>query len=102
MIEDRPHRSAAEPATALPRRLRAWLGLAAEPSLHRRRAAAIEPVHRSWLAAFWQARISVRAGVPLALLMVGYTVFSLWIIAQPIVLEPGAPTPTSVLLRLPT
>jgi len=44
----------------------------------------------------------VRAGVPLALLMVGYTVFSLWIIAQPIVLEPGAPTPTGVLLRLPT
>lgn len=41
----------------------------------------------------------VRAGIPLALLMIGYTVFSLWIIAQPIVLEPGQPPPTSALER---
>jgi hypothetical protein len=40
----------------------------------------------------------VRAGVPLALLMIGYTVFSLWIIAQPIVLEPGQAPPTSAVL----
>ena len=40
----------------------------------------------------------VRAGVPLALLMIGYTVFSLWIIAQPIVLEPGQAPPTSQVL----
>ena len=33
----------------------------------------------------------VRAGVPLAALMVGYTVLSLWIIAQPIVQEPSHP-----------
>jgi len=32
---------------------------------------------------------AVAAGVPLVALMVGYTVLSLWIIAQPIVLEPG-------------
>ena len=30
------------------------------------------------------------AGLPLVLLMIGYTVLSLWIIAQPIALEPGA------------
>ncbi len=41
---------------------------------------------------------AVRAGIPLAILMVCYTVFSLWIIAQPITLEPGAPTPTSMVM----
>lgn len=40
---------------------------------------------------------AIRAGVPLAVLMIGYTVFSLWIIAQPIVLEPGQAPPTSLL-----
>lgn len=30
------------------------------------------------------------AGLPLVLLMIGYTVLSLWIIAQPIAIEPGA------------
>jgi hypothetical protein len=32
----------------------------------------------------------VRAGLPLVVLMIGYTVLSLWIIAQPIVIEPPA------------
>ncbi|CAN5119557.1 hypothetical protein BH23CHL9_BH23CHL9_04150 [soil metagenome] len=32
----------------------------------------------------------VLAGLPMVILMMGYTVLSLWIIAQPIVLEPGA------------
>jgi hypothetical protein len=32
----------------------------------------------------------ILAGLPLVVLMVGYTVFSLWIIAQPITLEPSA------------
>ncbi len=32
----------------------------------------------------------VRAGLPLVVLMVGYTVLSLWIIAQPITIEPRA------------
>jgi hypothetical protein len=31
----------------------------------------------------------VLAGLPLVVLMVGYTVLSLWIIAAPITLEPG-------------
>ena len=29
------------------------------------------------------------AGLPMVALMIGYTVLSLWIIAQPIVIEPG-------------
>lgn len=33
----------------------------------------------------------VFAGLPLVAIMVGYTVLSLWIIAQPIVIDPGAP-----------
>ena len=35
----------------------------------------------------------IRAGIPLASLMVAYTVLSLWIIAQPIVAEPTAVEP---------
>jgi hypothetical protein len=31
----------------------------------------------------------VVAGLPMVALMIGYTVLSLWIIAQPIVVEPG-------------
>ena len=38
------------------------------------------------------------AGLPLVLLMIGYTVPSLWIIAQPIAIEPDA-LPVSLLLR---
>ncbi len=34
---------------------------------------------------------AVLAGLPMVALMIGYTVFSLWIIAQPIVIEPGVP-----------
>jgi hypothetical protein len=40
----------------------------------------------------------VLAGLPLVLLMVAYTVLSLWIIAAPITLEPGA-TPAALLGR---
>ena len=29
------------------------------------------------------------AGLPMVALMIGYTILSLWIIAQPIVVEPG-------------
>jgi hypothetical protein len=32
---------------------------------------------------------AVIAGLPMVALMIGYTVLSLWIIAQPIVIEPG-------------
>ena len=38
------------------------------------------------------------AGLPMVALMIGYTVLSLWIIAQPIVIEPGV-TPVTGLLR---
>ncbi len=38
------------------------------------------------------------AGLPMVLLMIGYTVLSLWIIAQPITLEPNA-APVSLLWR---
>jgi len=40
----------------------------------------------------------ILAGLPLVLLMVGYTVLSLWIIAQPITLEPGS-TQAALLAR---
>ena len=33
---------------------------------------------------------ATRAGLPAVALMIGYTILSLWIIAQPIVIEPGA------------
>jgi hypothetical protein len=44
------------------------------------------------------ARRPILAGLPLVVLMIGYTVLSLWIIAQPITLEPGT-SPTAVLVR---
>ena len=37
---------------------------------------------------------AIRAGLPLVLLMIGYTILSLWIIGQPIVLEPGTVPPS--------
>ncbi len=40
----------------------------------------------------------IRAGLPLVVLMVGYTVLSLWIIAQPITLEPRAVPPAACAL----
>jgi hypothetical protein len=40
----------------------------------------------------------ILAGLPLVLLMIGYTVLSLWIIAQPITLEPGT-APVTMLVR---
>lgn len=67
MIEDRPRRPAGDTSAgaALAKRLRGWLGLSADPALPRPRTVRLEPVRRSWPSAFWQARISVRAGVPL-------------------------------------
>jgi len=65
VIEDRPHRPAAETPLALQRRVRGWLGLPEEPLPARPPRPRIEPLRRTWLAAFWQARISVQAKVPL-------------------------------------
>ena len=44
------------------------------------------------------ARRPILAGLPLVVLMIGYTVLSLWIIAQPITLEPGT-SPAAALVR---
>ncbi len=38
-------------------------------------------------------RARLVAGLPLVLLMIGYTMLSLWIIAQPITINPGSPLP---------
>jgi hypothetical protein len=44
------------------------------------------------------ARRPIIAGLPLVILMIAYTVLSLWIIAQPITLEPGT-SPAAFLVR---
>ncbi|MGH2463321.1 MAG: hypothetical protein ACRDFZ_06850, partial [Candidatus Limnocylindria bacterium] len=49
--------------------------------------AAVVLAHR--LALRDQALRPILAGLPLVVLMIGYTVLSLWIIAQPIVIEPA-------------
>ncbi len=41
-------------------------------------------------------RRATRSGLPIVALMIGYTVLSLWIIAQPIVVEPGTPPAAAV------
>jgi hypothetical protein len=58
------HRSARDrtPAERI-RRAVAWIAVSRKPRRHR--APRFEPVRRWWLAAFWQARISVRSGVAL-------------------------------------
>jgi hypothetical protein len=48
--------------------------------------AAVVLAHR--LALREQASRPILAGLPLVVLMIGYTILSLWIIAQPIVIEP--------------
>jgi len=58
--------------------------------------AAVVLAHR--LALRDAPRRPILAGLPLVILMIGYTVFSLWIIAQPITLEPGT-TPAAVVVR---
>jgi hypothetical protein len=53
------------PPLALVRRLRARVGWPTDPRLPRPRTERLEPLHRSWLAAAWQARAAVRARLPL-------------------------------------
>jgi hypothetical protein len=50
--------------------------------------AAVVLAHR--LALREATRRPILAGLPLVVLMIGYTVLSLWIIAQPIAMEPGS------------
>lgn len=91
LIRD-PNASAAPTLDAIPSFLVWYVSIAAIVLGH---IAAIVLSHRIALRDAPQR--AVRAGIPLATLMVGYTVLSLWIIAQPLVLEPGAPTPTGFL-----
>jgi hypothetical protein len=72
------------PALEIPTSLVWYLSVAAIVMGH---IAAIFLAHRIALRDAPQR--PVRAGIPLATLMVGYTVLSLWIIAQPIVQEPS-------------
>ena len=58
--------------------------------------AAVVLAHRRALRE--SARRPILAGLPLVVLMIGYTVLSLWIIAQPITLEPGT-SPAAFLVR---
>jgi hypothetical protein len=79
-----PRATTAPPIDAVPASLVWYLSVAAIVAGH---IAAIVLAHR--LALRDAPSRPVRAGVPLAALMVGYTVFSLWIIAQPLTIEPG-------------
>jgi hypothetical protein len=64
--EDRIHRAGQEaPPSTLLRWARSAMGIGGDPPLRPRRAPRLEPVRRSWLGAFWHARIAVRAGIPL-------------------------------------
>jgi hypothetical protein len=88
LIRD-PNASAAPTLDAIPISLVWYLSIVAIVLGH---IAAIVLSHRIALRDAPQR--AIRAGIPLAVLMVCYTVLSLWIIAQPIVIEPGAPAPT--------
>lgn len=65
VTDDRPHRSTQPAGGPLSRWVRAVVGPGADPPLPRPRASRLDPVRRSWLGAFWQARIGVRAGMTL-------------------------------------
>jgi hypothetical protein len=66
VAEDRSHRTATDAQRgALARWAWAAIGIGGDPPLRTPRRPRLEPVRRSWLAAFWQARIAVRAGMGL-------------------------------------
>jgi hypothetical protein len=67
VVEERAHRSPHDAGVGtLPRRVRSYLGLTTQDRpLPRPPRLRVEPVRRTWLGAFWHARISVRAGIPL-------------------------------------
>ncbi len=63
--EDRHHRVNPDEGGALSRWARAAIGLGGDPPLPRPTTPRLDPVRRSWIGAFWQARIGVRAGMTL-------------------------------------
>ena len=62
MSEHRSHGAVAEPPP-LAQRIRTLV--AYDSPLPRPKRPRVEPVRRSWLGAYWQTRIAVRAGMPL-------------------------------------
>ena len=89
-----PLLSLAPPLDAIPVSVVWYLSVAAIVGGH---IAAIVLAHRLTLA--HAPRQATLAGLPIVALMVGYTVLSLWIIASPIVVEPGSVPQTGTLVR---
>lgn len=89
-----PLMSLAPPLDAIPVSVVWYLSVAAIVGGH---IAAVVLAHR--LALEHAPRRATTAGVPIVALMVGYTVLSLWIIASPIVVEPGTVPATGILSR---
>jgi hypothetical protein len=87
-----PLLSLAPPLDAIPVSVVWYLSVAAIVGGH---IAAIVLAHR--LALEHAPRQATLAGLPIVALMVGYTVLSLWIIASPIVVEPGTVPQTGAL-----
>jgi hypothetical protein len=65
MPDDRLHRTPLDPRNSRPPIWARALGAGREPRLPRPTAPRLEPVRRSWFAAFWHARIGVQAGLSL-------------------------------------
>jgi hypothetical protein len=66
VTEDRLHRAGQDaPPSALARWALGALGIGGDRPLRKRRPPRLEPIRRTWLGAFWHARIAVRAGIAL-------------------------------------
>jgi hypothetical protein len=64
VTEDRLHRAGQDaPPTAIARWARSAMGLGGDPPLRKARPPRHDPIRRTWLGAFWHARIAVRAGI---------------------------------------
>ena len=65
MPDDRLHRTTMDPRSTRPSLWARALGPGREPPLPRPALPRLEPIRRSWIAALWQARIGVQAGLSL-------------------------------------
>lgn len=65
MAEDRVRRASLDPRSPWPPLWARAIGAGREPPLPRARAPRLEPLRRSWLAAYWHARVGVQAGLSL-------------------------------------